>query len=100
MENEKEIKYFSMFTGVGGFELGLNSITQSKNERSKEGRQRSIDKQQALLHDRQNASFSCVGFSEIDRYSSQLLSNKWPNTKAVTVNVIKAITQKLWKNII
>lgn len=42
------MKYFSMFTGVGGFELGIG------------------DKGQ------------CVGFSEIDKYASQLLRTKWP----------------------
>ncbi|MCP6727469.1 MAG: hypothetical protein KJI69_05670 [Patescibacteria group bacterium] len=25
-ENEEEIRYFSMFTGVGGFELGLGEV--------------------------------------------------------------------------
>lgn len=48
MKDEK-IRYFSMFTGVGGFELGIG-------ERGE-----------------------CVGFSEIDKYSNQLLANKFPN---------------------
>lgn len=45
------IRYFSMFTGVGGFELGLEK----------------------------NTTFTCVGVSEIDKYANQLLSNKFPN---------------------
>jgi len=48
---ENEIKYFSMFTGVGGFELGIG-------ERGK-----------------------CIGFSEIDKYSSELLKQKFPEIK-------------------
>ena len=40
-----------MFTGIGGFELGIGD----KGE--------------------------CIGFSEIDKYASQLLSVKWPTVK-------------------
>lgn len=46
-----ELRYFSTFTGVGGFELGIG-------DRAK-----------------------CVGFSEIDAYCSRLLTNKWPNIR-------------------
>lgn len=46
-----EVRYFSMFTGVGGFELGIGD------------------------------KGKCIGFSEIDKYSSQLLKNKFPNIK-------------------
>lgn len=45
------MKYFSMFTGVGGFELGI------------------ADKAQ------------CIGFSEINKYASELLKNKFPKIK-------------------
>lgn len=47
----EEIKYFSMFTGIGGFELGLGE------------------------------RFRPVGFSEIDKYACKLLSDKFPNVK-------------------
>jgi DNA (cytosine-5)-methyltransferase 1 len=46
-----DMKYFSMFTGVGGFELGIGD----KGE--------------------------CVGFSEIDKYCNELLQIKFPNIK-------------------
>ena len=49
MENEKEIRYFSMFTGVGGFELGIGDKAE------------------------------CIGFSEIDKYANELTSKKFPN---------------------
>ncbi len=45
------MKYFSMFSGVGGFELGIGN----KGE--------------------------CVGFSENDKYASELLKKKFPNIK-------------------
>ena len=50
-DKQKEIKYFSMFSGVGGFELGIG-------ERGK-----------------------CIGQSEIDKYASELLKQKWPSIK-------------------
>ncbi|MGV9141326.1 MAG: DNA cytosine methyltransferase, partial [Promethearchaeota archaeon] len=63
MQNEKrkEIKYFSMFTGVGGFELGFeNSGNKSNNETN---------------------PFNCVGVSEIDKYSNQVLRYRFPKIK-------------------
>ena len=40
-----------MFKGVGGFELGIGDLAK------------------------------CIGFSEIDKYASELLRAKWPNIK-------------------
>ena len=52
MENDKEkIRYFSMFTGIGGFELGIGD------------------------------KGKCIGFSEIDRFCVQLLKSKFPDIK-------------------
>jgi len=48
------MKYFSLFTGVGGFELGIEKVDESAE---------------------------CVGFSEIDKYASQVLKYKFPNVK-------------------
>jgi len=46
-----KIRYFSMFSGVGGFELGIGNRAE------------------------------CIGFSEIDKYASELLCAKWPGIK-------------------
>lgn len=46
-----KIRYFSMFTGVGGFELGIGDRAE------------------------------CIGFSEIDKYANQLLAAKFPNVR-------------------
>lgn len=48
------MKYFSLFTGVGGFELGIEKVDESA---------------------------VCIGFSEIDKYASQVLKYKFPNVK-------------------
>ena len=45
MKNEIKIKYFSMFTGVGGFELGFEKAKGAKK-------------------------FKCVGFAEIDKFAN------------------------------
>ena len=46
------IRYFSMFSGIGGFEYGLQ---QSKHD------------------------FECVGYSEIDRYARSIYERHYPN---------------------
>jgi len=159
-----EIRYFSMFTGVGGFELGIERTTtrsfrnaeyssEEENLSNSEGNKSISERQQketnystdnrqiestedasgTLLQNRQLKSnsisadlgvlednikfgqqirqtsngilregngirddeesmefredstnikqFQCVGFSEIDKYASQLLANKFPNVK-------------------
>jgi len=48
------MRYFSLFTGVGGFELGIRTAS----PRSK-----------------------CVGMSEIDKYASAVLKRRFPETK-------------------
>ena len=120
MENEKEIKYFSMFTGVGGFELGIQQASISKkqiqiqrakgcngktsnikeckqptlcnrefeNTRSKYNISERWEENSTIsknLQRQRNKSsitkFSCIGFSEIDKYASELLKKRFPNTK-------------------
>ncbi len=49
---KNEIKYFSMFTGVGGFELGF-----------------------------EKAEGKCVGFAEIDKFACRVLKYKFPNVE-------------------
>ena len=46
------MKYFSMFSGIGGFELGLANST---------------------------LDFECVGFSEVDIYAKAIYTNWFPN---------------------
>ena len=83
------MRYFSMFTGVGGFELGIQKAYDNKqSDFSKESEQKETqrggkwdtDKREALFCSATESSF-CVGFSEIDRYCSQLLANKFPEIR-------------------
>jgi DNA (cytosine-5)-methyltransferase 1 len=84
--NEKEIRYFSMFTGVGGFELGLENTRSksylsegwNKNFRSTQNLQSKWNKSS---NEKSSNNFRCIGFSEIDKYANQLLANKFPEVK-------------------
>ena len=89
---KNEIKYFSMFTGVGGFELGFESESQAAsntkpshaNQQIKGRRQGAVGKSGALLHNRhcsslRNRSFKCIGFAEIDKFSCRVLKHKFPD---------------------
>jgi len=68
------MKYFSMFSGIGGFELGIQRAMDSKQlaqiKQDRERRNRNIDEQEVCLLPTEDTSL-CVGFSEIDKYSIQ-----------------------------
>ena len=76
---QNEIKYFSMFTGVGGFEVGLE---RSRNNRRLLQCETSEDLQdgKSYIEERQTG-FTCIGMSEIDKHSSQVLARRFPNIK-------------------
>lgn len=79
-ENDK-IKYFSMFSGVGGFELGFegaNDLSKTKRSQQKGSEKNSPNFKQELLAPKQ---FTCVGLSENNKYASELLKSKFPNIK-------------------
>jgi len=83
MQNGK-IKYFSMFTGVGGFELGFENARGSTNLQG--GWNENSRGPQSLQSEGNNSSnettgYTCVGFSEIDKYANQLLANKFPEVR-------------------
>ena len=78
------MKYFSMFTGVGGFELGIqqayNNKQLTKNQQDGEGRHGDIDESESLLCSAKESPL-CVGMSEIDKYASELLKEKFKGVK-------------------
>ena len=69
---KNEIKYFSMFTGIGGFEKGLQNAgcIQQKNS-----------KQMSNSENSSSQFYTCIGMSEIDKYANQVLKYKFPNIK-------------------
>jgi DNA (cytosine-5)-methyltransferase 1 len=88
---ENEIKYFSMFTGVGGFEYGFESTNNRNNTRRNKGERklsskgknnlRPRDSQSIINKSKSDAIYKCVGFSETDKYCNQVLKYKFPEIK-------------------
>jgi len=74
----KSIKYFSTFSGIGGFELG---IQQAYDNRSNI-RNRSEDLQEDMPDTQESQDgVTCIGFSEIDKYATQIYEKHFPNHK-------------------
>ena len=76
-----EIRYFSMFSGVGGFELGLkraNALSVATWNESRRDEENSRSNQSELLGAQQ---FTCVGQSEFNKYSSQVLKRRFPSIR-------------------
>ena len=76
---QNEIRYFSMFTGVGGFELGIERANSSQSQiQESETKQ---DSSNFSRNDVERTTFNCIGCSEIDKFSSELLKKRFPKTK-------------------
>ena len=83
------MKYFSTFTGIGGFELGINKAYESNNEHAsiskeseqeerQQGGKRSINLDGVQLHDRDRTTPLCVGYSEINKYAVEIYQKHFP----------------------
>ena len=83
------MRYLSLFTGIGGFELGIFQAYESHTEHAfvgeeseqkerQQGGKRSSDKHGILLHDRNRSAPLCVGYSEVDKYAVQVYEKHFP----------------------
>jgi DNA (cytosine-5)-methyltransferase 1 len=72
------MKYLSLFSGIGGFELGIQqaygelhplSTKQSREERRMENMEESMSKSNGQSW---NSTPTCIGYSEIDKYAIQI----------------------------
>ncbi len=63
------MNYFSLFSGIGGFEYGIQNAFAKRHSSHTPSNKHSIQ------------SESCVGFSEIDKYAIQIYKKHFPNHK-------------------
>jgi len=68
--------YFSGFSGIGGFELG---IRRASNEAQEGQGTRSQKGQRSQRADQRPNGLACVGFSEIDKYAAHIYRRHFPN---------------------
>lgn len=89
------MKYLSLFSGIGGFELGIQNayerlynssdITrepQAERQLLSEGESAVGESGEVSLNSRESSTLvSCIGFSEIDKYATQIYQKHFPNHK-------------------
>lgn len=81
------MKYLSLFSGIGGFELGIQKAydnrTNQKQETDKEALPRYGGSTVSKYSTRWGESASCVGYSEIDKYAIQIYEKHFPRHKNI-----------------
>ena len=76
------MKYFSLFSGIGGFELGIQkayeNLSNTKRQQQRRFPWNSSNNEQSFLGKEQP---TCVGYSEIDKYATQIYQKHFPEHK-------------------
>ncbi len=99
----KGMKYFSMFSGIGGFRYGIEQTENNRQIWKSEKRlwdgkksvrpKRIVSSSISSDGDGRRIHTSCVGYSEIDKYATAIYDYQYPGTKnfgdATTINVSK-----------
>ena len=67
MTNEKEIKYFSTFSGIGGFELGIERAFHNRPQSTLRNKTDGHCANGSREQKRETVSVSCVGYGEFER---------------------------------
>ena len=83
------MKYFSMFSGIGGFEKGIDQAYEQNNSLQQELQPRRKNNsdipRERYSGDSQTESGEsrpiCVGYSEIDKYAIQIYQRHFPTHK-------------------
>lgn len=76
------MKYFSCFSGIGGFELGIQNAIESnrKAQQANANIGHSANNKSNSLQE-WGQSATCVGYSEIDKYAIKVYENHFKGTK-------------------
>ena len=79
------MKYFSMFSGIGGFEIGIEKAWKHLQEQRTSGgniRQGRYKPEPDSCETRwEGSNATCVGYSEIDKYAIQTYKKHFPTHK-------------------
>lgn len=89
MRKTSTIKFFSTFSGIGGFEIGIQNAhlkyaslcEKSEQKECAQGRERPTNQRQVLLRDRDGSAPLCVGYSEIDKYAISVYENHFKGVR-------------------
>jgi DNA (cytosine-5)-methyltransferase 1 len=73
------MKYLDLFSGYGGFSLGIQQAYDSLSKTKRQQQGRSADDMSSDGDSRLGAE--CIGFSEIDKYATQVYKYNFPNHK-------------------
>ena len=75
------MRYFSMFSGIGTAEKGIEQAygTSNQSERKQPKTQRQHERNN--VHVESGRSPMCIGFAEIDRYAASIYKYHWPEVR-------------------
>lgn len=91
MKNEKEIKYIDLFGGVGGFRLGIERASALSTSTWNESRGNEEDSRSIKSISVAPQQFTCVFYSDIDKYSVQTYNKNFKeNYEATDIRTIEA----------
>jgi len=72
------MEYFSMFSGIGGFEKGIEDAERDYRCNLQEGKESGIRSVGADTACGEVREFTCIGYSEIDKYASAIYRYHYP----------------------
>ncbi|NLD20730.1 MAG: DNA (cytosine-5-)-methyltransferase [Clostridiales bacterium] len=80
------MKYLSTFTGIGGFELGINKAYDNLYKETSGERDKGLQQLQPSSNGesrtlRRSEPPTCIGYSEINKYAIQIYQSKFPEHK-------------------